>query len=61
MIARGEVALVAATIGRASGAIDAGLYAALVMVALGTTIVTPVRASPASSAILRCRSVRSGA
>ena len=42
MIARGEVALVAAAIGRTSGAIDAGLYAAVVLVALGTTVLTPV-------------------
>lgn len=42
MIARGEVALVAAAIGRTSGAIDAGLYSAVVLVALGTTVLTPV-------------------
>jgi Kef-type K+ transport system membrane component KefB len=42
MIARGEVALIAATIGRASGAIDPGLHAALVLMALGTTILAPV-------------------
>jgi len=42
MIARGEVALIAAAIGRASGAIDPGLHAALVMVALATTVLTPI-------------------
>ena len=42
MIARGEVALVAATLGRASGAIDDGLYAACILVALGTTVITPI-------------------
>lgn len=42
MIARGEVALVAATLGRTSGAIDDALYTALVVVALGSTIVTPI-------------------
>lgn len=41
MVARGEVALVAATIGRSVGAIDAGLYSALVLVALATTVLTP--------------------
>ena len=42
MIARGEVALIAAAIGRASGAIDPGLHAALVMVALATTVLAPI-------------------
>jgi Kef-type K+ transport system membrane component KefB len=42
MIARGEVALVAAATGVAAGAIDTGVYSALVLVALATTIVTPV-------------------
>ena len=42
MIARGEVALIAAAIGRASGAIDPGLHAALVVVALATTVLAPI-------------------
>jgi Kef-type K+ transport system membrane component KefB len=42
MIARGEVALVAATIGLQSGAIGAGLYSAVVLIALATTVITPV-------------------
>lgn len=42
MIARGEVALIAASVGAAAGAIDAGMFAALVLVALATTIITPV-------------------
>lgn len=42
MIARGEVALVAATLGLTSGIIDEGLYAASVVMALATTILTPV-------------------
>ncbi len=42
MIARGEVALVAATLAHTSGAIDGTLYAASVLMALATTIVTPV-------------------
>jgi Kef-type K+ transport system membrane component KefB len=42
MIARGEVALVAATIGLLSGAIGAGLYSAVVLIALATTVITPV-------------------
>ena len=42
LIARGEVALIAAAIGRASGAIDPGLHAALVMVALATTVLAPI-------------------
>jgi Kef-type K+ transport system membrane component KefB len=42
MIARGEVALVAASTGLAAGAIGGPVYAALILVALATTIVTPV-------------------
>jgi Kef-type K+ transport system membrane component KefB len=42
MIARGEVALVAATLGLQSGAIGSGLYAAVVLIALATTVITPV-------------------
>lgn len=42
MIARGEVALVAASIGLQSGAIGPGLYAAVVLIALATTVITPV-------------------
>jgi Kef-type K+ transport system membrane component KefB len=42
MVARGEVALVAATVARTSGAIDGSIYAAVVLVALGTTVVTPI-------------------
>jgi Kef-type K+ transport system membrane component KefB len=42
MIARGEVALVAATLAHTRGGIDDGLYAACVLMALGTTVLTPV-------------------
>ncbi|HEX7492245.1 MAG TPA: cation:proton antiporter [Candidatus Limnocylindrales bacterium] len=42
MVARGEVALVAASLGLKSGAINSSLYAAVILVALGTTIVTPI-------------------
>ena len=42
MIARGEVALVAATVGLRAGAIDAGVYSAVVLVSVATTIVTPL-------------------
>jgi Kef-type K+ transport system membrane component KefB len=42
MIARGEVALVAASLGLQSGAIGPGLYAAVVLIALATTVITPI-------------------
>jgi Kef-type K+ transport system membrane component KefB len=42
MIGRGEVALVAATVGLQSGAIDSGVYAAVVLVALVTTVLAPI-------------------
>jgi Kef-type K+ transport system membrane component KefB len=42
MIGRGEVALVAATLGLQSGAIDAGVYAAVVLLALTTTLIAPL-------------------
>jgi len=42
MIARGEVALVAATLAHSRGGIDDRLYAASVLMALGTTVMTPV-------------------
>lgn len=42
MVARGEVALVAASLGLKSGAIDGRLYAAVILVALATTVITPV-------------------
>jgi Kef-type K+ transport system membrane component KefB len=42
MIGRGEVALVAATLGLRSGAIDGGIYAAVVMMALATTLLAPL-------------------
>lgn len=42
MIGRGEVALVAATLGLRSGAIDAGVYSAVVLMALATTLIAPV-------------------
>jgi Kef-type K+ transport system membrane component KefB len=42
MIARGEVALVAATVGLRSGAIDSSIYAVIVLVSVGTTIIAPV-------------------
>lgn len=42
MIARGEVALVAATVGLRAGAIGPGVYAAVVLVSVATTILTPL-------------------
>jgi Kef-type K+ transport system membrane component KefB len=42
MVARGEVALVAASLGLKSGAIDTRLFSAAVLVALASTIITPV-------------------
>ena len=42
MIGRGEVALVAATLGLRAGAIDAGVYAAVVVMTLVTTLVAPL-------------------
>ena len=42
MIGRGEVALVAATLGLRSGAIDGGVYAAVVLIALTTTLIAPL-------------------
>jgi Kef-type K+ transport system membrane component KefB len=50
MIARGEVALVAATVGLHSGAIDPGVYAAVVLVSVATTVIAPIGIS------LWCRS-----
>lgn len=42
MIARGEVALVAAALGLQAGAITPGLYAAVVLVAIATTVLAPL-------------------
>ena len=42
MIGRGEVALVAATVGLHGGAIDAGVYAAIVLLAVVTTVLAPI-------------------
>ncbi len=42
MIARGEVALVAASVAREAGVIGPGLYAASVLLALATTLITPI-------------------
>lgn len=42
MIGRGEVALVAATVGLHGGAIDGGVYAAIVLLAVVTTILAPI-------------------
>jgi Kef-type K+ transport system membrane component KefB len=42
MIARGEVALVAATLAHTRGGIDDRLYAGCVLMALGTTVMTPI-------------------
>lgn len=42
MVARGEVALVAATLAHSQGGIDDGLYAASVLMTLGTTVLTPI-------------------
>ena len=42
MIARGEVALVAATLGIRSGAIDGSIYSVIVLVTVGTTIIAPI-------------------
>lgn len=53
MVPRGEVGLIFAQMGLASGAIDQGLFGALMLMVLGTTLVTP----PALAALAR----RSGA
>ena len=45
MVARGEVALVAATLGLKSGAIDARLFSAVILMALASTVFTPVALS----------------
>ncbi len=42
MVARGEVALVAASLGLKSGAIDGQLYSAVILMAVATTVFTPV-------------------
>ncbi len=42
MVGRGEVALVAATVGLQAGAIDAGVYAAVVLLAVATTVIAPI-------------------
>ena len=41
MIPRGEVGLIFATIGLRNGVLDDDLYAALVLVVLVTTVITP--------------------
>lgn len=42
MVGRGEVALVAATVGLHAGAIDQGVYAAIVLLAVVTTVMAPI-------------------
>ena len=42
MIARGEVALVALALARSTGALDDAMFAALVLVILATTVLTPI-------------------
>jgi Kef-type K+ transport system membrane component KefB len=42
MIGRGEVALVAATLGLRSGAIDASVYASVVLLTVATTVLAPI-------------------
>ncbi len=42
MVGRGEVALVAATVGLEAGAIDSGVYAAVVLLAVVTTVIAPI-------------------
>jgi Kef-type K+ transport system membrane component KefB len=42
MVARGEVALVAASLGLKSGAISGSLFSAIILVALATTVITPI-------------------
>ena len=42
MVARGEVALVAATVGLRAGAIGPGVYAAVVLMSVATTVLTPL-------------------
>jgi Kef-type K+ transport system membrane component KefB len=42
MVGRGEVALVAATVGLRAGAIDGGVYAAVVLLAVVTTVIAPI-------------------
>jgi Kef-type K+ transport system membrane component KefB len=61
MVPRGEVGLIFAQMGLAAGAIDAGLFGAIMMMVLLTTLVTPpalaiiVRRSDASAAAARLR------
>jgi Na+:H+ antiporter len=45
MVGRGEVALVAATVGLQAGAIDTGVYAAVVLLAVVTTVIAPIGVS----------------
>jgi Na+:H+ antiporter len=42
MIARGEVALVAASVGLRAGAIDPGIYAVIVLMSVATTVMAPI-------------------
>ena len=45
MVSRGEVALVAATLGLQAGAIQSDVYAAVVLLALVTTVIAPIGVS----------------
>jgi Kef-type K+ transport system membrane component KefB len=60
MIGRGEVALVAATVGLQSGVIDSGVYAAVVLMAIVTTVLAPIGISLLANGI-RIPSVTSAA
>jgi Kef-type K+ transport system membrane component KefB len=42
MIARGEVAVVAATVALRAGAIDSSLYSVIVVISVGTTLIAPM-------------------
>lgn len=57
MVPRGEVGLIFAQMGLAAGAIDGGLFGAIMMMVLVTTLVTP----PALAAIARRKPVAVGA
>jgi Kef-type K+ transport system membrane component KefB len=57
MVPRGEVGLIFAQMGLAAGAIDGGLFGAIMLMVLVTTLVTP----PALAAIARRRPAEAGA
>ena len=54
MIARGEVALVAATVGLRSGAIDESIYAVIVLVSVGRRSSLRSASPPGAASAVRC-------